>query len=108
MDREEKTVLSVLGALTTTLSTAGSVTIAVTTTKVLGITVATTTVALPVVSVAVVGGALTYGGYKVWRMLRKQKDTEPPGPTIESSPTDPPVEPNGGAAHRAEPQNLAP
>jgi hypothetical protein len=73
MDREEKTVLSVIGTLTGLTSTAGSVTIAVTTTKILGITVATSTVALPVAGIAVAGGALTYGGYKVLRWLRSQE-----------------------------------
>jgi hypothetical protein len=70
MDNEDKAALAVIGTATGVSTVAGTVTVAVTTTKVLGITVATTTVALPVAGLVLAGGAVTYGGYKMWKWLR--------------------------------------
>jgi hypothetical protein len=50
----------------------------VTTTKILGITVATTTVGLPVAGLVLAGGALTFGGYKVWKWMRANDPPDDP------------------------------
>jgi hypothetical protein len=70
MDKEDKAALTAITAATGVSTMAGSITVAVTTTKILWITVATTTVALPVAGLVAAGGALTFGGYKMWKWLR--------------------------------------
>jgi hypothetical protein len=69
MDNQDTAALAAIGAATGLSTTAGTITVAVTTTKILGFTVATTTVGLPVAGLVLAGGAVTYGGYKVWKWL---------------------------------------
>lgn len=74
MDKEDKLVLGAIGAATGLSTTAGTITVLVSTTKILGITVATTTVALPVAGLIAAGGAVTFGGYKMWKWLRSKEN----------------------------------
>jgi hypothetical protein len=84
MDSQDKTVLGAIAAATGVSTAAGTITVIVTTTKILGITVATTTVALPVAGLVAAGGAVTFGGYKVWRWLRTPETGEA-GNVVEQS-----------------------
>jgi hypothetical protein len=70
MDKQDKAALAAIGAATGLSTAAGTITILVTTTKILGITVASTTVGLPVAGLVLAGGALTWGGYKVWKVMQ--------------------------------------
>jgi fatty acid desaturase len=70
MDKLDKAALAAIGGGTTAGLALGSITVAVAQTTFLGIGISTTTVALPVAGLVAAGGAVTWGGYRVWRALR--------------------------------------
>lgn len=97
MDNQDKAAPAAISTATAGPLTLGSITVAVAKSTFLGLTVSTTTVALPVAGLVVGGGALTYGGYRVWRAMRGASpslpgDTgsnDPPAPESGTSETEP-------------------